>query len=298
MAFERAEVCRGPGRAPAAADLRRRRRRARPGSRWPGAVAELARHALAADFRPIEPTDTRVVLVEGGGRVLATVPPDLSAKAPRQLERLGSRSGSAQPMQRCDAEGVTVGDERIACSHRALGRGRDRVAGREMAGHGAGSRGQDHGHAAADASPMARRLRDRRHGRGPGAEGRPVPGIAPAAKQMGAYVGRSIDARIRGRQHPAPFPIATRATSPPSAARRRWRTWAGSSSAGFPAWVLWAAGARLVPDRLAQPAGRRLELDVELRHVRARGAVDRRFRRGEGHVRRRSVWPPEKVSLT
>ena len=73
-----------------------------------GAVAELANHALAADFRAIDPMDTRVILVEGGARVLAQFAPDLSAKARAQLERLRVEVRLGQPVQHCDAEGVTV----------------------------------------------------------------------------------------------------------------------------------------------------------------------------------------------
>src|ERR671933_1198937 len=54
-----------------------------------GAIAEIARHTVVHDFRSIDPRRARVVLLEGGPRVLATYPPDLSASAERQLRRLG-----------------------------------------------------------------------------------------------------------------------------------------------------------------------------------------------------------------
>src|SRR5579883_3588467 len=78
-----------------------------------GALAELGRKALAADFRNIDPRDTRVVLVEAGPRILAAFPESLSAAAKRALEGLGVEVLLGQPVTRCDADGVELGERRI-----------------------------------------------------------------------------------------------------------------------------------------------------------------------------------------
>src|SRR5918911_3500598 len=105
LAFERAEVAEDPaerkrlltfvvvGGGPTGVEMA-------------GAIAELARHALARDFRAIDPTHARVVLVEAGPPLLAAVPERLSAEAKRALERLGVEVLLARPVTACDAAGV------------------------------------------------------------------------------------------------------------------------------------------------------------------------------------------------
>jgi NADH:ubiquinone reductase (H+-translocating) len=56
-----------------------------------GAISELARHVLRADFRRIDSAHARVILIEGGDAILSHLPPDLSASAKRQLEALGAQ---------------------------------------------------------------------------------------------------------------------------------------------------------------------------------------------------------------
>lgn len=79
-----------------------------------GALAEVARHALARDFRNIDPTSARVILLEGLPRILPTYPQDLSEKARRQLERLGVEVRTGSLVTRLDQGGVEVGAERIS----------------------------------------------------------------------------------------------------------------------------------------------------------------------------------------
>ena len=78
-----------------------------------GALAEIARHTLARDFRSIDPTLARVVLVEGGDRLLPAFAPELSAAAARQLEKLGVEIRTSVRVTNIDADGVQLGDERI-----------------------------------------------------------------------------------------------------------------------------------------------------------------------------------------
>jgi NADH:ubiquinone reductase (H+-translocating) len=78
-----------------------------------GAIAELAKVALASDFRAIDPTLSRIILIEAGERVLATFPESLSAAAKRFLEQLGVEVRLGARVADCSSDGVTVGDERI-----------------------------------------------------------------------------------------------------------------------------------------------------------------------------------------
>ena len=78
-----------------------------------GAVAELARKALAADFRAIDPQQTHVLLVEAGPRLLSSFPEPLSRHAEQALRRLGVDVRLKQAVTHCAAIGVTLGDEQV-----------------------------------------------------------------------------------------------------------------------------------------------------------------------------------------
>ena len=78
-----------------------------------GAIAELAKMTLVKDFRTIDPASARVILVEGGARVLLAFPEDLSAKAQRSLQKLGVEVLTNTPVELCDASGVVSGGKRI-----------------------------------------------------------------------------------------------------------------------------------------------------------------------------------------
>jgi NADH dehydrogenase FAD-containing subunit len=73
-----------------------------------------------------------------------------------------------------------------------------------------------------------------------GPDGRPVPGIAPAAKQMGAYVGRVMDGRIRGRAHPTPFRYRHQGNLATIGRKAAVADLSWIRQSGLPAWVLWA----------------------------------------------------------
>ena len=78
-----------------------------------GALAELARHTIARDFREVDPTQTRVVLLEGGPRILATFPEDLARAAARSLEHLGVEVRTGALVTRITPDAVWVGGEQI-----------------------------------------------------------------------------------------------------------------------------------------------------------------------------------------
>ncbi len=164
-----------------------------------GAVAEVARRALARDFREIDPRKTRVLLIEAGPRLLANFPDELSHYTAAALQRLGVEVRLGQAVTHCEARGVQVGDEfieagtmvwaagvRASPAARWLGVEADR-AGRVAVGPDLRVPGHDNIHVIGDTAAA----------RNP--DGAPLPGIAPVAKQQGAYVAGAIAARISGR---------------------------------------------------------------------------------------------------
>ncbi len=186
-----------------------------------GAVAELARRALARDFRVIDPRQTRVILVEAGPRLLANFPEPLSAYTQRALERLGVEVRLGRAVTHCDAGGVRLGEESIPAgaivwaagvaaspAARWLGVEADR-AGRIAVRPDLRAPGLDDVYVIGDTA-LARN-----------ADGAPLPGIAPVAKQQGAFVGGEIAARIEGKPGDRGLSsIATGGCSRPSGARR------------------------------------------------------------------------------
>ena len=168
-----------------------------------GTIAELAHKTLARDFRKIDPRSTRIVLVEAGDRVLSAMPPDLSEKALKSLNKLGVEVRLGTPITACDAEGVMIGDERLPAATvlwaagvaaspagQWLGVECDRVGRVQVEPDFSVARCKDV-FAIGDAAAL-------------NVDGEPLPGIAPAAKQAGAYVGRAIAARLSGKDL-APF---------------------------------------------------------------------------------------------
>ena len=172
-----------------------------------GAVAELARDALSRDFRQIDPGQARVMLVEGGPRVLPALSPDLSAYAEDALEDLGVEVRTSAMVTDLDTHGVDLGDTRVeaatiiwaagvAASPLAAGLAveHDR-AGRVKVAPDLSVPGHPEVFVVGDAAAMA-------------SNGKPVPGIAPAAKQAGKHAARQIAERLAGRPGQAPFRYA------------------------------------------------------------------------------------------
>ena len=165
-----------------------------------GTLAEIARHTLRDEFRRIDPAEAKVRLIEAGPRVLSSFPETLSEKARRQLERLGVDVVTGTPVTAIDADGCRLGDAwvpartvvwaaGVAASPlaRTLGVPLDR-AGRVPVAPDLGVPGHPHVFVAGDLAAVWRE------------DGRPVPGVAPAAKQMGRHVAAVIRARLAGRE--------------------------------------------------------------------------------------------------
>jgi NADH:ubiquinone reductase (H+-translocating) len=168
-----------------------------------GAIAEVAQRTLRHDFREIDPRRSRIVLVEAGPRLLPAFPQSLSDYAARSLQKMGVEVELNRKVVSCDAEGVSFEDGRIEAATVVwaagvvaspaatwIGAETDR-AGRIKVNADLGVPGHPDIFAVGDTAAVA--------------ADRPIPGIAPAAKQMGRYVGEVIAARVRGRAAPGPF---------------------------------------------------------------------------------------------
>ena len=166
-----------------------------------GTLAEIARHTLRHEFRRIDLHAARVLLLEAGPRVLSSFPESLSEKARKQLERLGVEVHTGTPVGAIDADGVLLGPQRIAARTvlwsagvaasplaKSLGVALDR-AGRVPVQADLSIAGLPEVFVAGDLASVQQ-------------EGKPVPGVAPAAKQMGNCVAKVIRARIAGQVGP------------------------------------------------------------------------------------------------
>lgn len=170
-----------------------------------GTIAELARDTLAPDFRHIDTHKARVVLIEAGPRVLAGYPDDLSDYTRQSLQGLGVEVVLGAAVTACTAEGVVYGGTSLPARTIVWAAGVRASPAAEWLSVPADRNGRIivepdltvPGHpeifAIGDTISLT------------GLDGKPVPGIAPAAKQAGIYVARAIRARLAGQPAPAPF---------------------------------------------------------------------------------------------
>lgn len=205
-----------------------------------GAIAEIARKTLRADFRRIDPALSRILLLEAGPRILSALSEDLSAYATRALRALGVEVRTGALVTGCDASGVAIGKDKIAAgtliwaagvvaspAAQWLGARHDR-AGRVEVDPDLSVPGAPNIFVIGDAARVV------------DAHGRPVPGLAPAAKQMGRYVGRLIARRVEGEGVSAPFcyrhygDLATIGRKAAVVRIGRWRL------TGFVGWLFWS----------------------------------------------------------
>ena len=169
-----------------------------------GALAELAKAALARDFRHIDPTTARIILVEAGPRLLPSFPPKLSAVAARALTRLGVELRLGTTVTRCDRGGAVLDDEGIESRTLIWAAGVAASPAATWLGvePGRGGRVAVTPDLSLAQHPEIFVIGDTAQVEGPDGA---LPGVAPVAKQEGAYVARVIAARLAGKRPPARF---------------------------------------------------------------------------------------------
>ncbi|MDB5351075.1 MAG: dehydrogenase-like protein [Planctomycetota bacterium] len=207
------------------------------GTELAGTLVEVARHTLSRDFRHIDPAEASVILLEGTDKVLSAYVDELSTKAKEQLERLGVEVRTGKIVTEIDADGVTAGTERIAAKTilwaagvaasplaRSLCVPLDR-AGRVMVEPDLSIPGH----------PEIAVIGDLAHVE---SEGKLVPGVAPAAMQMGAAAAENLRTMLGSRPRSV-FHYRDKgmlATIGRGAAVAQLGKWKAS---GYIAWLLW-----------------------------------------------------------
>jgi NADH dehydrogenase len=204
-----------------------------------GAISELARNALVDDFRNIDPATARIVLVEAGDRILPSYPDSLSRAARRQLEQLGVDVRTGVAVSGCDGDGVTLADgDRIASNCILWGAGVIASPATTWLNAAADRAGRvivnpdltvpDHPEIFVIGDTAS--VRD--------ARGVQVPGVAPAAKQMGQHVAGAISMRLRGRAS-GPFRYRDYGALSTIGRKSAVADFGRLKMTGFPAWLMW-----------------------------------------------------------
>lgn len=163
-----------------------------------GSIAEIAQNVLARDFRHINPRTAKVVLVEAGERLLSAFAADLSRYTEGALQRMGVEVLTRASVARCSDDGVVLADGRRIDSCCVLWAAGVRAT---PAANWLGAQADRAGRLLVDAQlrvpphPNIFAIGDIAAAR---SEGRPVPGLAPAAKQMGRFVGELITRKVSG----------------------------------------------------------------------------------------------------
>ncbi|GLK81877.1 NAD(P)/FAD-dependent oxidoreductase [Methylopila turkensis] len=238
MAFERAELAADPaererlltfaivGAGPTGVELA-------------GAIVEVAKKVMPADFRLIDPRTAKVILIEAGPRVLPAFPEDLSNYTKTALEKMGVDVRVNTRVTNCDAAGVDLESGRLDAATIVWAAGvvaspagewisaeRDR-AGRVVVGPDLSVPGQPDIFVIGDTAAVMR------------PNGQPVPGVAPAAKQMGAYVADVIACRAREAVPPPPFAYKHQGDFATIGRKAAVVQLPFMNMRGFAAWLLW-----------------------------------------------------------
>jgi NADH dehydrogenase len=204
-----------------------------------GALAEIARHSLSREFRRIDPRTARVILVEAGPRILPAYPPDLSHRAVRQLESLGAQVWVGTPVTAVSGEGAQMGAERVAARTivwaagveasplaRSLGAPLDRT-GRVKVSPDLTLPGHPEVQVIGDLAAFEQ-------------DGGLVPGVAPAAMQMGRHAARNVLRALFG-QPPLRFRYVDKGSLATIGRRSGIALIGKLRLSGFLAWAAWLA---------------------------------------------------------
>ena len=204
-----------------------------------GAIAQMARVTLKADFRRVDPRSTRVILLDNGPRILAGFSEDLSRKAHARLTAMGVEIRTGAHVDQVDSEGVVVGGQRIGSravlwtagvrpspAGRWLRAETDR-AGRARVQPDLSVAGRPEVFVVGDTAAVEH-------------DGRPLPGVAQVAMQQGRYVGKLIASRVAGRPDPAPFSYFDKGNMAVIGRNFAILESGRLRLSGFPGWAAWA----------------------------------------------------------
>ena len=203
-----------------------------------GAIAEVARKTLSSEFRHIDPTLARILIIEDGPRILATFPESLARKSQRKLARLGVEVRTGAAVSEIDEHGVMVAGERI-------------TAGTII--WTAGVKASPAGQWLSTEVDRAGRVKIARDLTVPGhanifvigdtaalnQDGKPLPGVAQVAIQQGRYATGVIADRVAGKDHTEPFHYRDKRNLATIGRSYAIADIGGFRLAGFLGWLLW-----------------------------------------------------------
>lgn len=204
-----------------------------------GAIGEMSRYTLAKDFRNIDATVARVILIEGGPRILPMFSPKLSSRATRDLEKLGVQVWTSSLVSSVDERGVDVVDEHIDAATVLW------AAGVEASGLGrrAGLNTDSAGRVivlpdlSVEGHPNVFVAGDQAHCRVPQTE-KPLPGVAPVAMQQGRFLAANILRELDGQSR-QDFEYTDKGQMATIGRSRAITEFGRLRVGGFFAWVLW-----------------------------------------------------------
>jgi NADH dehydrogenase len=204
-----------------------------------GALAEISRRVLERDFRKIDPSRARIVLIEAGPKILPAMSPESSASAQRQLERLGVEVITDSPVTDVDDRGVTHGGVRLdsrtviwAAGVAASPMGKALGAGVTLDRAGRVVVNQDLTVPSAEGVFVIGDLASIK------SDGKLVPGLSPAAIQEGTHAARNIERLIRG-EPTLPFRYRDKGTLATIGKAAAVADIAGLHVSGLIAWLMW-----------------------------------------------------------
>ena len=205
-----------------------------------GAIAELARHALARDFRHIDPREARVVLVEAGPRILSAFPETLSTYALGRLEALGVEVRTGESVEDVTAEGVRLPAEFLAANAMVWGAGIRASPAAQWLGIAPDRAGRIPVNARLEVAgiPGVHALGDTVAA--PGESGAPLPGLAQVAKQQGEHLGRELARQAARGGEVRPFVFRNRGNTAIIGRHAAVFDFGKRRLKGYPAWLLWA----------------------------------------------------------
>jgi len=203
-----------------------------------GMIAELAHHILPREFRRIDTRKARILLIEGGPRVLPVFSEALSAYAAKALRELGVEVLPASRVTDCGPDGVRIGNTTIGCRTILWAAGvqaspaaqwleaeADR-AGRVVVGPDLTLPGDAAIFVIGDTASVMQ-------------NGKPVPGLAPAAKQQGGYAAKVVTRRLDGKAAPPPFRYWHQGSLATIGKHAAIIEYGKLKFRGWPAWWLW-----------------------------------------------------------
>ena len=205
-----------------------------------GSLAELARSTLKSDYRHIDPTKARIILIDMAPKLLAEFPQALSDYTAKALDALGVEVHLKASCECIDARGVVVNGQRIEAANVFWAAGtRANPAAQWIGAAAARNNGVEvRDDCSVPGHPEIFAIGDVSSHKAPG--GKPLPGLAPVAKQQGAYVAKVVASRIGARKHPGPFKYQNLGTMAVIGRSHAIAVIGGVKLTGRVAWLAWS----------------------------------------------------------